>query len=163
MKTDNGLLKIICYLGIFVLLLFIILPPLFRVLFKEEEEVVIKKEPVKMSLSCSLNEAFSGYNLKTTINNNYVDEVIKKSTFIYEVEINDENLTIDDVVIEEYDDLKKISNIDFSENDNKFTLNIDYNKFDYTDEELLADHQNRLNKQKSIYIENGFECTTKGA
>ena len=47
-KNDASTTKTLCYLGIFILLLFIILPPLFRVLFPLErsEERRVGKECV---------------------------------------------------------------------------------------------------------------------
>lgn len=157
--TDTGVTKLLCYLGIFVLLLFIVLPPLFRFLFPVEET---KEEPKKliMNLYCTKQEDFVEYKLKTTINTNYVDGNINDSVFTYEIEIVDEMLLEEGIEIEEYESLKRVNNIDFEEDDNKYIIKIDYSKFNYTNEPLLENHRKVINDQMYTYSENNFECKT---
>jgi len=115
-SNDSGASKLLCYLGIFILLLFIILPPLFRVLFPVEEEIEEEKEKtIVMNLTCEKTEDFVEYKLKTTINSNYADSMITDSVFKYEIEIVDSIMDSDAIEIEEYENLKKINNVDFEE------------------------------------------------
>lgn len=158
-KIDLGTLKVLGYLGIFILLIFIILPPLFRVLFPEEENITEKQQLI-VNLTCSKTEDFVEYKLNTTINTNYVDGAINDSTFTYEVEIVDDMLALDGIVIEEYDALKKVSNIDFEENQNKYILKIDYKKFDYSNEPLLSSHRKIISEQMETYSNSAYECRT---
>lgn len=158
-SSDNGSIKILCYLGIFFLLLFIVLPPLFRVLFPEEEGPVVEKEKLIMNLTCVKTEDFVEYKLKTTINTNYVEGEINDSKFTYEV-ISSDNFFADGVEIEEYESLKKVSNVDFEEEDNKYILTIDYSKFNYSNEPLLQEHKMMISSQLQKYTEDHFECST---
>ena len=75
-KTDASTTKTLCYFGIFILLLFIVLPPLFRVLFPEEEQKPDEIKKTIMNLTCVKDDDFIEYKLKTTISTNYVDGVI---------------------------------------------------------------------------------------
>ena len=158
-KIDLGTLKVLGYLGIFILLIFIILPPLFRVLFPEED-TTNEKQQLIVNLSCSKTEDFVEYKLNTKINTNYVDGVITDSTFTYEIDIVDDMITLDGIMIEEYEALKKVNNIDFEEIENKYILKIDYNKFDYSNEELLNSHRGVISSQMEIYSNNAYECKT---
>ncbi len=163
MKKESGAMKILCYLGIFVLLIFIVLPPLFRVLFPEEEEVVTPNEeqkPTIMRLTCSKEEDFVDYKLNTTINTDYVDDKISTSTFTYQVNIVDNSLQPEGILIEEYENLKKLDNVDFSEEETTYTLNINYDQFDYSNEPLLENHRKVIVDQMVVYSDNGFECET---
>ena len=84
-SNDSGATKLLCYLGIFILLLFIILPPLFRVLFFVQEEIEEEKKQVIMNLTCEKTDDFVEYKVKTTINTNYVEGAINNSLFQYEI------------------------------------------------------------------------------
>lgn len=159
MTDNNGSIKMVGYLGIFILLLFIILPPLFRVLFPEDENKDVEKEKLVMNLTCTKDEDFVEYKLKTTISTNYVDSKISDSTFTYEISASDSYFS-SGISIEEYESLKKVSNVDFTENNNKYILKIDYDKFDYSNEELLKNHSKVISEQMAIYSDDSFECTT---
>ncbi len=163
MKKDGSGIKILCYLGIFVLLIFIVLPPLFRVLFPEEEEVVTPNEEETqtiMRLTCTKEEDFVDYKLNTTINTNYVDDKISTSTFTYQINIVNNALQPEGILIEEYENLKKLDNVDFEEEGTTYTLNINYEQFDYSNEPLLENHRKVIVDQMVIYSDNGFECET---
>ena len=145
------------------MLIFIVLPPLFRVLFPEEEEVVTPNEeqkPTIMRLTCSKEEDFVDYKLNTTINTDYVDDKISTSTFTYQVNIVDNSLQPEGILIEEYENLKKLDNVDFSEEETTYTLNINYDQFDYSNEPLLENHRKVIVDQMVVYSDNGFECET---
>lgn len=158
-SSDNSSIKVLCYLGIFILLLFIVLPPLFRVLFPDEEGPVVEKEKLIMNLTCSKVEDFIEYKIKTTINTNYVEGEINDSKFTYEV-ISSDDFFDDEVEIEEYEALKKVSNVDFEEEDNKYILTVDYSKFHYNNEPLLQEHKMMISAQFQKYTEDHFECLT---
>lgn len=157
MKSNDR--KVLCYLGIFILLVFIVLPPLFRVLFPEEENVEEEQEQLIMNLNCVRTENFIEYKLKTTINTNYIDSAINNSTFTYEIEIVD-NMMNEGIIIEEYESLKRISNVDFDESSNTYILKIDYSKFDYSNEPLLDEHRKVISEQLATYTQDSFECKT---
>lgn len=159
MTDNNSSIKMVGYLGIFILLLFIILPPLFRVLFPKDENKDVEKEKLVMNLTCTKDEDFVEYKLKTIISTNYVDSKISDSTFTYEISASDSYFS-SGISIAEYESLKKVSNVDFTENNNKYILKIDYDKFDYSNEELLKNHSKVISEQMAIYSDDSFECTT---
>jgi len=160
-SNDSGASKLLCYLGIFILLLFIILPPLFRVLLPLLDVIQEEKEKtIVMNLTCEKTEDFVEYKLKTTINSNYADSMITDSVFKYEIEIVDSIMDSDAIEIEEYENLKKINNVDFEEEENSYILKFNYQKFDYSDEQLLKEHRKIINDQMQYYSENNFECKT---
>lgn len=160
-SMDLASIKSLGYLGIFILLIFIILPPLFRLLFPVEDVKQVEKDKLIMNLSCIKTENFVEYELTTKINTNYVEGQISDSTFTYEIVINDDMFMASGVDISEYEALKKVSNVDFEEEKNKYILKINYSKFDYTNEPLLEKHRQSLSAQMKIYSEEEqFECTT---
>lgn len=158
-KNDASTTKTLCYFGIFILLLFIVLPPLFRVLFPEEEQKPDEIKKTIMNLTCVKDDDFIEYKLKTTISTNYVDGVINDSTFTYTVSSTDSYFG-SRVTIEEYEALKKVPNVEFSEKNNNYILNIDYSKFDYSNEEALDNHKKVISEQMAIYSDDSFECKT---
>jgi len=161
-KNNEGLIKLLCYLGIFVLLLFIVLPPLFWNLFPEEVENKEEEEQKKivMNLSCTKTEDYFDYKIMKTISTNYIEERITKSMFTYEVEHSDEIFESDDILIEEYETFKKLANVDFAVDDNLYVISIDYVNFDYNNVEELLNHRKKLGEQLNYYTEKGYECKT---
>lgn len=159
-SKNEGLIKLLGYLGIFILLMFIILPPLFRLVFPEELEFIEEEKKLIMNLNCVRTENFIEYKLITTIDTNYIDSKISKSTFTYEVEYIDGIFSGEEIIVEEYETLKRVNNIDFNESDNKYVLSIDYDRFDYTNEPLLLEHQKLIATQLSHYTNDYFECKT---
>lgn len=159
-KNNEGLIKLLCYVGICVLLIFIICPPLFRVLFPEEKQIEVEEEQKEIvkKLNCVKTESFAEYELKTTINSIYTGEKISQSNFVYEIKFNNEEIMNDEIIIDEYEKLKRVSNVDFTETDNKYVLNINYELFDYTNEVLLIHHRGEINNQFIRYVNNLFEC-----
>lgn len=159
-KDNEGLIKLLCYLGIFVLLLFIILPPLFRMVFPEEEHQDEEQQKLIMNLTCVKIEDFIDYKIKTTINTNYIEERISNSIFTYEIEYMDDIFGSEDIIIEEYETLKRVNNVDFDEDGNKYTLTIDYVNFDYSNEAALINHKMMIGDQLSFYGSQQYECNT---
>ena len=160
-KNNEGLIKLLCYLGIFVLLMFIILPPLFRLLFPyEENNLEEEKKEMIMNLNCVKTENFVEYELKTTIDTNYIENKINDSTFTYEIDFIDGIFGDDEIIIEEYESLKRIDNVDFIEENNKYILKINYHNFDYSNEALLLNHQQVIAQQLAYYSNEHFECKT---
>lgn len=159
-NMDIKTIKTLGYLGIFILLIFIILPPLFRTFFPEEDQAIDEEKKLIMNLTCTKTEDFVEYKIITTINTNYVDSVINDSTFTYDIETSDSIFAPDNISIEEYENLKKLSNVDFEENKNKYILKIDYAKFDYSNEPLLSEHKKVIAEQMVTYTNDSFECKT---
>ncbi len=161
MKDDAGSIKILCYLGIFILLLFIILPPLFRVIFKEEEPSSPQPSlPTIMNLSCNKTEDFVDYKILTNIDANYYEEKIHDATFRYEVQSVEGALPEDTILLEEYEQFKLINNVDFEENGNVYIIKIDYSKNDFSNVSSLSNHQKVIAEQLDYYTNNAFQCTT---
>ncbi len=165
MKNDTGNYKVLCYLGIFILLLFIILPPLFRVLFPAEEEVINNEEenlPLIMKLSCTKDDDYTDYMITTSIETNYHEEKIHDATIKYEIKSIGGALPEEQIRIEDYENLKKVDNVYFEEDtdNNTYILKIDFDKFDYSDEELLLNYKNVLAEQYDYYTSNQYTCTT---
>ncbi len=158
-KNDTGTIRMLCYLGILVLLIFIIIPPLFRVLYPKEEVIEEEPLPIIMNLACSKTDDFGDYQLTNTITTNYYDDTIHDSVFSYIINENESGLPSEGVVIEEYEALKNIPNVIANENGNTYTLSFDFYNYNYGDEELLANHIGVLAVQRDYYSQNGFECT----
>ena len=149
MKGDSSSYQMLCYLGIFLLLLFIVLPPLFRIIFPREETSENNDNlPLIMNLTCNKEEDFGDYQLKTKIESNYYEDKIHDTTFTYEIiDVSGAGL-------------RSIENVKSSENENIYTLKIDYANNDYSNEELLADHQHVIAEQLRYYTDNSFTCNT---
>ncbi len=161
MKGDSSSYQMLCYLGIFLLLLFIVLPPLFRIIFPREETSENNDNlPLIMNLTCNKEEDFGDYQLKTKIESNYYEDKIHDTTFTYEIIDVSGAGSVGDITIDEYDALRAIENVKSSENENIYTLKIDYANNDYSNEELLADHQHVIAEQLRYYTDNSFTCNT---
>jgi len=158
-KNNENLIKMLCYMGIFILAIFIILPPLFRLVFPEEEKEE-EVEEVIVNLNCVRIEDFIEYELMTTIDTNYINGIVSESTFTYEIEYIEEIFGDEAIIIEEYEALKSVGNVDFVEEENVYTLKINYDNFDYSEEELLLQHQQTITQQLEYYTNNFFECET---
>lgn len=170
-NNNEGIIKLLCYVGIFVLLLFIVLPPLFRVVFPEEElnnnPGEEEKGTIYLNLLCVKKEDMFDYEIVTTINSDYVMKEgetakISNSTITYKINFSDEIFNNDQVIIPEYEKLKKIDNVDFDFNKslNTYTLKINYKDFNYNNEELLKNHQLEISEQVRYYSSEHFECNT---
>lgn len=161
MKKESSS-NLLAYLGIFVLLLFIILPPLLRVLVpKEEENTPTPINPVIMKLTCTKNEAKLNYDISRTVESIYESGDLTKTVFTYEVTFGDEELTMDDVVLDDYSSFKKISGADVETSGNKYTVTFNYATNDYSNNKLLSNHRQVLSDQLNYYSEEDYNCTTE--
>jgi len=154
-KQDTGLVKVLCYLGIFVLALFIVLPPFFRFLFGEEKTAEPLRDEYSM-LVCEKTEDFTEYKIDYTIDSRYKNGEIINSTFTYEIELIDLGLE-HEITLDEYSSFAEINNVSYNRNENIYTAKFNYDKFDY-DSELLTVHRKNINEQNSFYSSNGYKC-----
>ena len=158
-KNNEELIKVLCYLGIFILTLLIVLPPLFRVLFPEDG-VTLEEVQSVVDLVCIKTDDFVDYAITTTIDSTYSDSEINTATFTYEIEYDYALFEGEEVIIEEYEALKAIGGVEYDEGADSYTLYFDYASVDYSSEELLLDHQQLLSDQLQYYTDQGFECET---
>lgn len=159
---EKDIKDILGYIAITILLLFIIVPPLFRVLFPKEDEIInssLEEVTVLMNLECKKTDNLDGYNVEYRVLNNYKNSVITNSILTYSIEYLDDELP--NVTIDEYEKLKRVENIDYEENDNVYVLTINYSNFDFSKEELLLDKQKMMAEQLSLYESEDFVCDTK--
>lgn len=155
-KQDTGLVKVLCYLGIFVLALFIVLPPFFRFLFGEEKTTEEPKVEYSM-LICKKTKDFVEYKIEHTIDSRYKNGEIINSTFTYEIDLIDLALE-QEIIPDEYSSFSKINNASYNRNANVYTVKFNYDDFDYNSE-LLTVHTKNINEQNSFYSSSGYKCT----
>lgn len=163
MKKENKSSNLLAYLGIFILFLFIALPPALRVFIPKEENTTDPDiNVVKMQLTCTKVSRKIEYNINEKIITTYRDGAISTSTFIYDVEIKEEGMTISGIEIDEFNELRKIPGVISKQEGNTYTINIDYQNNDYSSEEILKNHSNTIQEQMTYYTtEDRYTCITE--
>jgi len=153
--------NLLAYLGIFVLLLFIILPPLLRVVVpKNEKKEPVNTNPVIMGLACTKNDSELNYSILRTIESTYNNGELTKTIFTYDVSFGDDELTMKDITISDFLSLKKISGADVKERANKYIVTFNYTVSNYSNNKVLENHRKKLSDQLNYYSTEGYNCTT---
>lgn len=156
---------LLSYIGIGVLSILIIIPPMFRIVFAKPVEIEKKKEMVRITLSCHKNELGSDYLFTRTINNIYEDNVIKDSTFIFEVSQRPGSQKIPTINEIDAPDLKEFENIN-NENviktstEAKKSFQFDYRKNSFNEINILTEHKKVIQAQISLYRTEEYSCDT---
>ena len=151
----NTKLDIVCYIGMAILFIMIFIPPIFRVVFYDEESNKNGIEVDYLELSCRKAVYRDGKKVSMIINNSYKDSILQKSVAEYTYESSDgegiaevnQFLAIDsDRILSE-----KISD------GYKFTF--DYtNNSDLFDLVELSDYYKPAPAQMNYYKSNGYTC-----
>lgn len=165
--------KILCYLAIVVLLVFIVLPPVLRLTMKEEnEEPVVPKDVIEM-LQCTKNEdslSISYLNGKT-YNIRYTEKIVEVAPDIEDenkdelddnvldnARINPINTTNDDdrsfkEVLEGYAHVKKTSK------EGKMIYSLDLSSSEVYDR-FANKFKKEINEQMAYFKSLGYTCNT---
>ena len=157
MKSSSNILA---YLGIFILLIFIVVPPVLRVFVPKENEITSVANKVVMKLSCSRTESTPEYSLTRNIDSKYEDGVLVETLFTYSVTFTENLFTMDSITIDDYETLKKIPNSITTEDKTQYTVKFDYVSNDYSNNKDLANHSKLLSEQLKYYAEENYICTT---
>lgn len=157
MKLEKDAVTICGFIGIFILLLLIIAPPVLRVLFNNETVDNSNKvlADVYEKLVCNRQDNFSNYNLNRTVTTIYKNNKITKINFVY---IVNNKSNISNVYIDEYSILKQVYNAEVKEANNHYEVTLDYENNSYYDDEFLKKYSNGLSLQKEYYISNNYLC-----
>lgn len=159
--------KVLCYIAIVILLIFIILPPILRV-FVDDINVDNKPKEVVELLICTLDQE--------KINMPYINN--KLVNIKYTFPINEDDNILSDSLIDNNGDiygdinenskiilvgeslkntLETIPNIKKDSNDGKMTYTLDMN--DVNNSSLLpAKYQDSIGNMKTYYTSLGFSC-----
>lgn len=154
---------------IFILLVFIILPPIFRGLFPktvsdEKDDIT---EVIKI-LYCKVDDYKEGYNI--SINARYIDGEIKKNIITYKpltVSDNGNNDSLDNndnfiSINKQFELFNSLDSIDIKNNsDGSVVVSIDQDVIDGNDDNLdLANYFMSFEKQKQFFTNQGYECSS---
>lgn len=161
-KERSPILVILC---IFILLLFIIIPPVLRNCLPKEETV---KENINLDkltiLSCQKTFSNELYIVtsKTKYRNNYIESNIinyQKITDPSTVTETDQTNTVS--AINEFNAFKAFSNINIVESDTLSTVTIDNDTINNNPQSTeLKNYFQELNGQKGFYESMGYTCNT---
>ena len=154
-KTIN---KVLCYIGLVLLIVLLFLPPIFRLAFKEKPEEKVKD--VVLMLSCEkANESY-----KSTFKNGEPQSVLYKAVGNYEVSDTEEQ-PVDTTTTETevttpqmVDKLKEYATFSYTENIDTSEFRVDIiklaNSLDYA--KIFSSLENQESYLKSI----GFSCSS---
>lgn len=139
--------KSLCYIGIFILSLFIILPPLFRTVLKEDTTTIKNESNKVRQLSC--------VKYVETISMSYMNNDVNNIRYNYPIDENLENTysysTIKEALENAPGTLKQII-----ENKNSYFLDL---KSDANKNSLSSNYQSDIETQKNFFTREGFTCT----
>jgi len=164
--------KLLCYLGILLLLGLAVLPPALRIFLPDQDRQVVEKNESKSALLSCKND---NYEIITNYENEKVQMlVIKKMKNNNESDLEDdinnqENKEEQDNLIENnketeldiiFNSLKEASNIIYNELEDGEVIGIDFSIYDHKDLDL-----GKLTKspdmQKTYYENQGLTCTIR--
>lgn len=161
MKLEKDAVTICGFVVIFILLILIIAPPVLRLLFGSEKVNNSNSllSDVYERLECSKKESYGSYNLNRQVNTVYKNNDVSKITFLYNVDfINNVNGNLSGVYIDEYAILKQVSNAVVIESEKGFSVELDYEKYNYKYDQFLSKYNNDISSQKDYYVSNGYIC-----
>lgn len=146
--------KILCYLGILVLLFLLLLPPALRIFLKDKETVV--EEPVVKNILVCKNDDFitttryEGVDIKTiAIKRNKEQDLEEGAEIVYDTSLDKiiDNIKSDPTLIYEETDEFKMITIDFEVSNHK-----------ELDLSLIT---KPINEQKAYYEAENLTCSIK--
>lgn len=146
--------KILCYLGILVLLFLLLLPPALRMFLKDKENV-IEEEVVENILVCKNDEfitttRYEGVDIKKiAIKRNKEASIEEDADVVYDTNIDKliDNIKSDpNLIYEETDEFKMI------------TIDFEVSNHEYLDLSLIT---KPINDQKAYYEAENLTCSIK--
>ena len=147
-KSTKNIIYILCYIGIFILVLFIFLPPLLKYLLPEGDGYtnVVKVELLK----CQKVEEETG--TKKVINTHYKDNKVEL------VEIAYTNVTEESIIDEK--DFYKIEGVESLDDEGSASITINITPNNYN-RNRLSQFFKSINTQKSIYEDGDYNYSCK--
>lgn len=158
---------------IFVLLLFIVLPPVFRVLFPKVE-IDTNNDKVITVLNCSRDSYSDGYHIN--IKSKYIDNKIKSSEIVISpLDVNNGNIVVDDNqnIVNNTDTasyitasqmvtfFSSLNNIQIEYNDAGTKILIDSKLINNNSEQVeLNSYFTDLDIEEKYFINQGYKCNT---
>lgn len=158
MTQDKKSIKII--IGMFILLVIIIIPPVLRTLIPKSNTIVtIEKEDVITTLTCT--KGFKTENIVATATITYKNNELLSNKITYnKVNTIDQEDNINSILpSQEIEFFKGVNGIKIEENDESTTVTLDNN--------LLANNQSnstlnnyllKVNEEKTYYENQGYTC-----
>lgn len=162
MKLEKDAVTICGFVAIFMLILLIIAPPVLRGLFGTDEmnNSNAMLSNVYQKMECVKTENYTVYNLKRSITTLYKNNEVNKITFLYDVTfLTSDFNNLGSVYIDEYSILKQVTNARVVERSNGFTVELDYEKYDYKYDQFLSKYSNNITSQKQYYSNKGYTCS----
>lgn len=164
MKEKEPKSPILVVATIMFLSLFIILPPVFRKFFPEEE-VVVEQEVVKTSLSCE--KVAVAENMKVTTKISYENDVAMKNVMTFIVYTpTDEDIAADDGTAEgrtckeEINFLKSLTGADVQENASQTVISFGRKIIDDNPTAIeITNYLAEINVAMSHFEAEGYICT----
>ena len=164
-KKESSIINIFIYLLIVVFIILIALPPICRIVFKENSDNINNGEDATVKSVTALNcnrEATVGtmvYNI--TISSNYTDDELTKVTFMYNLpEVVDSTITVNPIVTE-INDLRNSGIVEDESTDTqaRFVLTKD-SKENNPDNTSLDNYFQPIDVQQSNLESLGYTCST---
>ncbi len=144
--------KLLCYLGIIILLGLILFPILLRLFLPDKIEEKELKVIERMVLSCSSDK----YITSTSYDGDKVNMIIIKK--LKQEEIEENNVDRSDNILSIFESLKDKNDILYKELDDGEVISIDYTLSEHKDLEI-ENLKNKVDVQKSFYEDLGLTCT----
>ena len=159
-EKGNGLI----YLAIFLLSLFIVLPPVFRVAFKDDKGSSENKKEKKTNAS-ELVCKFNKYNYSIKATTTYDKGEANKVELIYTNNAYEENENVDDNVIEKQnkinDEIEKFNeliDVEFSSEGFTTKITIPKKALDSNDDKDLTSRFGDIDSVKKYYEDLEYSC-----
>lgn len=143
-KNTKEIINIFCYIGIFVLTVIILLPPLLRFLLPDSDN--FENKVTLELLSCRKIE--EGTNTEKTINTHYKNKKVQK------IEITYTNVSESSQIDEK--NFYNLSGVEAEEQTNSIHITIVPNN---NNNERLSSLFNQLEKQKAVYEDGDYNYT----
>ena len=141
--------KLLCYVGIIIIIVFIAFPPVLRIVLPDEEKKEIHIEIERSLLYCSSNEFLA-------ISNYEGDDVklinLKKMSMEEDYEY-----TTGEELLNTFDSIKNTGDTVYNELDDGELISIDFSVSNHKDMEI-SNLTNSLTNEKEYYESQGLVC-----
>lgn len=143
-KKTKEIINILCYIGIFILTVIILLPPLLRFLLPDSDN--FENKVTLELLSCKKIE--EGTNTEKTINTHYKNGKVQKIQIVYKNVLEDSQI--------DEKNFYNLSGVEVEEGINSIHITIVPNN---NNQERLSSLFNNSEKQKAVYEDGDYNYT----
>lgn len=161
-KMDRNTL--LCWIGIGICSVFIVLPPFFRMVFKGPEIIEAPKTKSITTLFCAKSDREETHILKREITAIYENAAFIELKMGYAiVEVSDsEPPTISEITLDEITAFKKLigNDVKFAETATSYTFTFDYKNGNFSNVDELSEHGRIAAVAIQAYQSLGFRCET---